>query len=159
MKRNALILSGLLLPWCLWGQASLIGNKACTALVQDGINVAGQNRFDEALVAGISAQPRYRPTWTTLADLQDPGPAWTALSLKPKAKVVKDPKTGGYTVQIDERVLASGTPDSADAAVWLACGLCKAAQGPEHAPGFNAHSGNVELQADGSPPLGSKLGQ
>jgi tetratricopeptide (TPR) repeat protein len=74
----------------------------------------------EALVAGISAFPRYLPTWSSLADLPGPGPAWKSLGLKPKAKAVKDLKTGKFTVVLDQDLLKGRDKDAADTAVWLA---------------------------------------
>lgn len=81
----------------------------------------------EALVAGISALPRYLPSWTTLAGLPGTGPAWKSLALKPRARAVKDPKSGKYTVVLDPELTRGKSQDSADVAVWLMYGLAQVA--------------------------------
>jgi len=89
----------------------------------------------EALMDGIAANPRYLPTWVTLADL--PGPAWKALALKPRVRLVRGPKEGRNTVEVDQDLLAdkAGGQGSGDVAIWMAYGLAQAANEAKPKPG------------------------
>lgn len=49
MNRVALTLMGLLLPAALVAQQPLLGNEACTAFVQQGLELVRQNKFNEGL--------------------------------------------------------------------------------------------------------------
>lgn len=102
----------------------------------DALHAQGQDaEAREALVSGIAALPRYLPTWATLADMPGPGPAWKSLGLKPKARAVKNAKTGGFNVEVDPDMLAGAGKDSIDGAVWLAYGLTQVTKEQPPKPG------------------------
>jgi tetratricopeptide (TPR) repeat protein len=83
-----------------------------------------QGRWDAsetALFNGIAAQPNQLPTWDKLASLRNKqGYPLTALKLKRRSRVVLEPQSGKFTIQLDAEFTGKDNQQVPDGAVWLA---------------------------------------
>lgn len=113
-----------------------------------------------ALANAIAARPGDQGSWERLNKvMSSEGKALTHLRLERKAKAMRDPETGKYTIQLaSEFKDASETPDRA---TWLAYALAQAATlsdgKPETDFARELRSWNVALEVSGKDPLSPDL--